>query len=139
MSARRVVFDTNILLSAFLFGGKPEALFEAVRAGKIQLITSPSILAEFASILKNKFFWEDDDIREALTVIGWRAELVKPKRNLAVLEDDADNRVLECAFEASADFIISGDHHLLDMGEFRGIPILQASEFLDRIPPFPDS
>jgi putative PIN family toxin of toxin-antitoxin system len=138
LSAWRVVFDTNILLSAFLFGGNPEALFRAVRAGKIQLITSPSILAEFASILKNKFSWEGD-IREALTVIGRRAELVKPKRSLAVLEDDADNRVLECALEASADFIISGDHHLLDMGEFRGIPILQASEFLDRIPPFPDS
>ena len=129
-----MVFDTNILLSAFLFGGNPEALFKAVRAGKIQLITSPKILAEFASILKNKFSWEDDDIREAISVVGRHAELVKPKRNLAVLEDDADNRVLECALEAGVDFIISGDHHLLDMGEYRGIPILRASDFLDRMP-----
>ena len=133
MSSSRVVFDTNILLSAFLFGGNPEVLFEAVRAGKIELVASPGILTEFASILKNKFSWEDDDIRDAVTVIGRRAELVKPKRILTVLKDDADNRVLECAVEGNAGYIISGDRHLLSMGEFRGIPILRASEFLTRL------
>lgn len=135
MSAKRVVFDTNILLSAFLSGGNPELLFEAVRAGRIELITSPSILTEFASILKSKFAWENDDIRDAVTVIGRRAELVKPKQKLSLLEDDADNRVLECAIEGNAGCIISGDRHLLSMGEFRGIPIVRASDFLDRLPP----
>ena len=138
MSSSRVVFDTNILLSAFLFGGNPEVLFEAVRAGKIELVTSPRILTEFASLLKNKFSWEDDDIRDAVTVIGRRAELVKPKQKLSVLEDEADNRVLECAVEGNAGYIISGDHHLLDMREFRGIPILRASEFLARVLFSPD-
>ncbi|MEW5901358.1 MAG: putative toxin-antitoxin system toxin component, PIN family [Acidobacteriota bacterium] len=130
MSPTGVVFDTNILLSAFLFGGKPQALFEAVRSGKIELLTTPSILAEFASILGDKFSWEDKDVREALIVIGRHAELVKPKQKIALLEDDADNRVLECALEGSADFIISGDRHLLNLREFRGIPILRAAGFL---------
>jgi putative PIN family toxin of toxin-antitoxin system len=128
-----VVFDTNILLSAFLFGGNPEILFEAVRSGKITLITSPSILAEFASILKNKFSWENEDVCEALMVIGRHVELIKPRQKLAILEDDADNRVLECALEGGADYIISGDYHLLNLGDVESIPLLRASEFASKL------
>jgi hypothetical protein len=58
--------------------------------------------------------------------------LVKPTMPLRVLEDDADNRVLECAVEGRAGWIISGDHHLLSLGEFRGIPIVRVSDFLSK-------
>jgi putative PIN family toxin of toxin-antitoxin system len=132
LSSCRVVFDTNIYLSALIFGGKPLLVFEMVRAGKVQLIASPAILAELAFILSSKFAWDDEDIREAIRVFGRQAELVKPSQRLSVLEDDADNRVLECALEGKADYIISGDHHLLKLGEFQGIPILRASDFLNR-------
>ena len=130
MSGRRVVFDTNIFLSAFTFGGNPEIVFEMVRTGRIQLIVSTSILAELAWILKCKFAWHDGDIREALMVVGRHAELVKPGMRLRVLEDDADNRVLECAVEGGTDWIISGDRHLLNRREFKGIPIIRVSDFL---------
>jgi len=132
LSGRRVVFDKNIFLSAFIFGGKPGVVFEMARAGRIQLIVSTSILSELASILKSKFVWDDEDIREALMVVGRHAELVKPGIRLRVLEDDADNRVLECAVEGHAEWIISGDHHLLSLKEFRGIPIVRVSDFLSR-------
>jgi len=130
LSGRRVVFDTNVFLSSLTFGGKPEVLFEMARAGRIQLVVSTSILAEMALILKSKFDWDNEDIRQALRVIGRHAELVKPATRLRVLEDDADNRVLECAVEGRADLIISGDHHLLDLKEFRGIQIVRVSDFL---------
>lgn len=130
MISPRVVFDTNIFLSAFSFGGHPEAVFTMARAGWLQLVVSPAILAELASILKNKFAWDDEDIREALMAVGRNAELVKPEHRLRVLEDDADNRVLECAVEGRAAWIISGDHHLLSLREFRGIPIVRVSDFL---------
>ena len=130
MSVRRVVFDTNIFLSAFTFGGKPEVAFEMARAGRIWLIVSASILAELASILRGKFAWDEEDVREALIVVGRHADLVKPGLRLRVLEDDADNRILECAVEGHADWIVSGDHHLLGLKEFRGIPIVRVSEFL---------
>ena len=133
MNGRRVVFDTNIFLSAFTFGGKPEAVFEMARAGRIQLIVSASILAELASILKGKFAWDDKDIREALMVVGRHADLVKPGTRLRVLEDDADNRVLECAVEGRAEWIISGDHHLLSLKEYRGIQIVRVSDFLSSL------
>ncbi|HUU37227.1 MAG TPA: putative toxin-antitoxin system toxin component, PIN family [Candidatus Desulfaltia sp.] len=130
MSGRRIVFDTNILLSALTFGGNPEVVFGMVRAGQFQLIVSPAILAELASILKGKFGWDDEDIREALMVVGRHAELIKPEHRLRDLEDDADNRVLECAIEGRAEWNISGDHHLLSLKEFRGIPIVRVSDFL---------
>ena len=133
MSGRRVVFDANIYLSAFTFGGKPEVLFEMARAGRIQLVVSTSILAELASMLKNKFAWDDEAVRGALRVVGWHAELVKPATRLRVLEDDADNRVLECAVEGRAEWITSGDHHLLSLKEFRGIPIVRVSDFLSKL------
>ena len=130
MSARRVVLDTNVFLSALTFGGKPEAVFEMARAGRIQLIVSASILAELASILENKFAWDAEDVREALMVVGRHAELVKPELRLQILEDDADNRILECAVAGQANWIVSGDHHLLDLKEFRGMPIVRVSDFL---------
>jgi putative PIN family toxin of toxin-antitoxin system len=130
LSGRRVVLNTNVFLSAFTFGGKPEALFEMARAGSIQLVVSTPILAELASILSSKFAWADEDIREALMVVGRHADLVKPGMRLRVLDDDADNRVLECAVEGHAEWIVSGDRHLLNLREFRGIRIVRVSDFL---------
>ncbi len=130
MSGPRVVLDTNVFLSAFTFGGKPETVLEMARAGRIQLVVSTPILAELASILGGKFAWADGDIREALMVVGRHADLVKPEARLRVLEDDADNRILECAVEGHADWIVSGDRHLLNLREFRGIRIVRASDFL---------
>lgn len=129
----RVVFDTNILLSAFIFGGNPERLFELARSKKIQLLTSPSILAEFATRLKDKFLWDDADIAEAIKTIGYSSELIKSTQRLKVLNDDPDNRILECALEAKADFIVSGDKHLFSLKEFRGIPIIQAAELVSKL------
>jgi uncharacterized protein len=130
VSIRRVVLDTNVFLSALTFGGKPEVVFEMARSGKIRMVVSPPILAELATILKSKFAWDDEEVREALMVVGRHAELVKPGLRLQVLEDDADNRILECAVEGRADWIVSGDHHLLDLKEFQGIPIVRVSAFL---------
>lgn len=129
----RVVFDTNILLSAFIFGGNPERLFELARSKKIQLLTSSSILAEFATRLKDKFLWDDVDIAEAIKTIGYSSELIRPTQKLSVLRDDPDNRVLECALEGKADFIVSGDKHLLTLKEFRKIPIIKAAEIVSEL------
>ena len=60
----RVVFDTNIILSAIMFGGKPEEAFSAVRRRKCRLVVSPPILAEVSRILDAKFEWSKDDIAE---------------------------------------------------------------------------
>lgn len=129
----RVVFDTNIILSAIVFGGKPEEAFSAARRGKCRLIVSPPILAEVSPILDSKFEWSRDDIADVIRTVGRVSELVKPNKKLRVVEDDADNRILECAAEGKADFVVSGDRHLLTLKKFLGIPILRAAEFLSRL------
>jgi putative PIN family toxin of toxin-antitoxin system len=116
-----------------MFGGPPEVLVRAARAGRIRLVTSTQILAELAGILKKKFEWDDEDIGEAILAVGRHADLIKPKRKISVLADDPDNRILECAVEGKADYIVSGDRHLLRLKRFGGIAILGASELLSKL------
>jgi len=125
--------DTNIFLSALMFGGSPEVLVRAARAGRIQLFTSPQILAELAMILKKKFAWSGEDVVEAVIAVGRHADMVKPRQRLGVLDDEPDNRILECAVEGKADYIVSGDHHLLRLKRFGRIAILGASELLSKL------
>jgi len=133
LTSYRAVFDTNIFLSALMFGGPPEVLMRAARSGQIRLVTSPQILAEMASILKRKFEWADEDIFEAILAVSRRADLVNPKQKISVLDDDPDNRILECAVEGKADFIVSGDRHLLRLKRFGGTAILGASQLLSKL------
>lgn len=130
----RVVFDTNVYLSAILYGGKPEALLGLSRGRKkrIELITSPSILKEIADVLsRDKFNWPEPGIVKAIRHIARIAKIVEPKSTISVLSDKSDNRVLECATESKANFIISGDNHLLDLKKYQNISILKPAQFLE--------
>jgi putative PIN family toxin of toxin-antitoxin system len=128
----RVVFDTNILLSAILFGGNPEKLIRLAWERKIRLLVSPTILLELVMVLRDKFRRDDEEAKKAVQTIGSLADLVKPRHRISVLNDDPDNRVLECAVEGRADFIVSGDSHLLALKDYQGTPILKAAEFLNK-------
>lgn len=126
----RVVFDTNVLLSAFIFGGNPERLFDLARFGELRLVVSPDILLEFALVLREKFAWAEEDITEAIRAIGHASELVRAGETIKAVSDDADNRVIECAVAGKADFIMTGDHHLLDLRTFEDIRIVKPKDFL---------
>ena len=130
----RVVLDTNIIISAILFGGKPEEVIKLALAGKINLLISYDIIAETVFILRNKFKWSNYQVREVDLMLRDNAILVVPLKRLSVVdEDDADNRILECALEGKANYIISGDKkHLLRLESFKGIPIISADLFLKR-------
>jgi putative PIN family toxin of toxin-antitoxin system len=129
----RVVFDTNILISAFIFGGNPERIFEEARTSGIRLLTSSSILREFASILQGKFEWNSPDVVEALSAIAYSSELIEPSIRLHIIKDDPDNRILECAVEGDADFIVSGDSHLLTLKKHDNIRIVNSKQLLELI------
>lgn len=128
----RAVFDTNVYLSAIVFGGNPERAFLLARERRIRLLVSPAILMEMASILREKFGWGERDAADAVRTIGRAAELIKPSNAISALKDEGDNRVLECAVECHADIIVSGDQHLLDLKEYEGIAILRPADFLDQ-------
>ena len=92
------------------------------------------ILTETARILRTKFDQFENDITAALKIMGRAATIVRPSRTVIVLEAVPDNRILECATTAEADLIVTGDHHLLDIREFEGIPIVGLGDFMRMIP-----
>lgn len=129
----RAVLDTNVLVSAFVFpGGAPEAVYRLALEGRIELVTSPALLAEFARVLTEKFGRDDHAVREAVAQISSVAVVVRPVDRLEVIrEDPDDDRVLEAAVEGQAGTIVSGDRHLLRLGLWRGIRIVKSSRFVD--------
>lgn len=131
----RVVLDTNILISAFVFpGGKPEAVYRLALDGRIELVTSPVLLAEFARILTDKFGWEAAWAEEAVAHVARMATIVRPTDRVAEIgADPDDDRVLEAALDCGAEWVVSGDRHLLDLKRWRGIRIVRAAAFLAEI------
>lgn len=128
----RVVFDTNVLISAFVFpGGAPESAYRAALSGRITLVTSPPLLAELGRVLADKFGWEDAMVETAIGQVARIGTVVRPRDTLSVIEQDpADGRVLEAAREGSADAIVSGDRHLLRLGSWESIRVVRVAELI---------
>jgi putative PIN family toxin of toxin-antitoxin system len=128
----KVVLDTNIYISAFNFGGIPLEILTLGIRKEVAIFVSPLILEEIEGVLRNKFKWQLKRIQEAITAIQQYAQLVHPKERINLIkEDEPDNRVLECASEAEAYLIVSGDSHLQRLKKFRNISILSPREFFE--------
>lgn len=132
MKPLRIVLDTNVLISAILFGGPPRQVLERVIAGDLDCSLSLAILDELRDVLQRPKFGFSAQI--AVTVVEELCgvcEIVSPSRKVRVIKADPDdNRVIECALEAKADFIVSGDAHLLGLGSYADIRIVSPSDFL---------
>jgi putative PIN family toxin of toxin-antitoxin system len=127
----KVVFDTNILVSALVLpGGKgEEALLRVVRGGD-RLIVSRAILDELLVVLARKFARNREELARVAVFVSEIGELVHPRRRVRLLKDDADNRILECATAGEAGVIVTGDRALLGLGEFEGTRIIRLREYL---------
>lgn len=130
---QRVVLDSNILISAYVFGGKPESVFKLVINEKIQGITSQSLITEFLDVLRKKFGVSQSEIIEIQNEIQETFEMVYPSEILHIAKDEPDNRVLEAAIEGKCGYIITGDRGLLNLGLFKNIKILTAEQFLQSV------
>ena len=131
----RAVIDTNTLISALGWKeGNPRKVLELCILGKCRLMESLDLIKEVVSVIsRHKLnFIAVEEKNQFLVFLLQISSLVKPKEKInAVKEDSKDNIVLECAVEAKADYIVSGDQHLLKLKEFKGIKIITAKEFLD--------
>jgi putative PIN family toxin of toxin-antitoxin system len=132
LEVSRVVFDTNVYISAYGFGGKPAELMRAAIVGEFELVTSPAILTEVAEKLETVLKFDREHTEDVVRQISRIATIVRPTERLSVVTDDADNRILEAAVDSQADFIVSGDRHLLDVKEWQGVRVLRVAEFLGR-------
>lgn len=127
----KVVFDTSIYISAFVIpGGNAQKAYLHAVDGDFELCTSIAILTELARKLDEKFGWEKEKIEQLITSVSNLATTFKTSPRLKVLSDDPDNRILECGLEASAEFVVTGDKHLLDLTRYQDIEIIKLSAFL---------
>jgi uncharacterized protein len=128
----RVVFDTSVYISAFVF---PESVsFRAYLLavmGKVDLFASPAIIRELTRKLTGpKFGLTNEEAELIVRRIAKTATFVKPRTTLTLLEDEPDNRILECAVESNAHLVVSGDFHLIDLKAHEGIGIVRAADLL---------
>lgn len=129
----RITADSNLYVSAFHFGGVPQRLLDLAETGAIHLVISEQLIEEILDVLGRKFDWTAPELWMARERIGRYAEVVTPSEQInAISEDPDDDRVLECAVGGRADVIVTGDKHLLRLGEFRGIGITRVADFLQR-------
>lgn len=128
----KVALDTNVIISLILFGGKPEEIIKLASSEQLTMVISHDILAETVFILRSKFGWSNLQVEQADRMLRDIAVIITPRERLQVIKkDEADNRILECAVEGDADFIISGDKkHILPLRRYKQIPIVTAAAFL---------
>jgi len=133
----KAVCDTNVIISGLIASsGSPYEVLEAWRRGEFALLVSAEIVAEVTEVLGRAFFQErrgitDKDIAEVKYLLETDAVMVSPESCLQVIENDPDDdRILECALDGGADYLVSGDQHLLSEKQFRHILIVTARGFL---------
>jgi putative PIN family toxin of toxin-antitoxin system len=130
----RIVVDTNVIVSALVFGGVPRRVFEAIEEGICEWFYSVEIEAETRRVLRDKFGWDERRLGGYLPALWSVGRMIAAGRQLNVVrEDPADNRILECAIAADADAIVTGDGHLLKLSKYEDISILTPREFLTAI------
>ena len=128
----RIVLDTNVLISALLFGGNPREILDRVIRGEAILCISEPILTELGNVLqRSKFGFPHIIVNQISTELSAISELVLPIEKIQeITADEADNYILECAVEAHADYIVSGDSHLLELKKCRSIQVVSPQQFL---------
>lgn len=128
---KRVVLDTNVLVSSVL-GGALETIMVKWLSGKFTLIASDGIINEYLDVLnRSKLHLKRETIERITAYIVRHAEYVVPQEDIHFIESDPkDDKFLEAAIAGKAHIIVSGDKHLLDIEEFQGIEIITAREFI---------
>ncbi len=128
---KKIVIDTNVYISAIFWGGKPRLVVDMGRNKQIMIFASSEIEEEISEKLKKKFKLPKDEVNQLLFDFSSFISPVKVTKKYQVITDDPDDdKFIECAMECGADYIISGDTHLLNLKEYSGIKIINASEFL---------
>jgi len=129
----RAVIDTNVLISAIFWTGSPKRLLNRVRRGEVTLVTSRVLLDELKEILvrpDKPFKLTEEEADRVVKAMQNVAEVVETQSQVRVCRDEKDNKVLECAVDGRAEWIITGDAHLLELQSFKNVRIVTVAEFL---------
>ncbi len=134
----RAVVDTNIIVSAFFWGGLPRLLLNAARDSKFRIVCTEELLNELKDVISRPKFAarlaQIGGTTDELVDSQYRAlvEIVSPAAVGNVISADIDDdALLACAVGGGADYIVSGDHHLLDLGTYQDIRCVTLRQFLE--------
>lgn len=128
----RVVFDTNVYVSALVFpGGRADAALRRAIEGEHIVLASRPILDELLGVLARKFARDLEELARVALFLDDLCERVAPEVRVNDLRDEADNRILECALAGRADLIVTGDRAMLDLAAWRGSRIVTVAAYLD--------
>jgi uncharacterized protein len=130
----RVVLDTNVLISSF-FGGNPRKIIDLWKYGEITLCLSKPILDEYVGVLQRLGLQDEPELEELLKFFATGHHILfttKTPKLHVVAKDPADDRFIECAVALKAQYIVTGDKALREVGEYAGTKIITPREFLTR-------
>lgn len=129
---RKVVIDSNVYVSAAIYNGAPASLFRlATKERLFNIVVSGYIQSEVGRILLKKFNLPEEEVDRFFRLAWNNCVLVVPNLKVTVCRDPDDNHILECALEAQADFIITGDKDLLVFESYQGVKIIKPADFLE--------
>lgn len=133
----RAVLDTNVLISGVISTGVPHDLLVRGFSSDYEIIVSVATLTEFRDTLHKypeKFHMDEAEIQQEVETIRYFAEFVDPDETITAVNDDPDDdKFLEAAVAGQVDYLVSGDRHLLDLGSFREIEIVDPRTFYERL------
>lgn len=130
-----IVCDTNVLISGVLFGGHAREILQLASRGVLINFISPDILREAERVLgRSKFGLRPQHVLEIMALFKDTFEIVTPSLEVqAIQSDPEDNHVIEAALAARAEFIISGDKHLLKLAKWEGVHVVSPAQFVKSI------
>jgi uncharacterized protein len=130
----RILADTNVYISAVVFGGKPALVLQIADSLGIELAVSAELEAEFRETLSGKFEWPADRVDEVCGRLWAQAHWVKPAPLSGVVRDSGDDHIL-AAIAAGVKLILTGDSDLLALEVFQGIHMVTPAAFLAAFTP----
>jgi putative PIN family toxin of toxin-antitoxin system len=129
-----IVMDTNVLISGYLWSGKPRQLIRIVSVSPYEILYCRESLTELVRILSGKFNLAADEVIKVVTDIKHTGRNVHVTSDESpIVEDATDNLFINLAIDGSAKTIISGDSHLLKLEQFKGIAIIKVADFLKKM------
>ncbi|AFK06819.1 putative toxin-antitoxin system toxin component, PIN family [Mesotoga prima MesG1.Ag.4.2] len=133
----RVVLDTNVLISAIISSkGSPAKILDLWREGAFDLVFSEETLQELINVLSRRRMFRitginEDELNRLVSYLRNSSIVVDSSEDISIaIEDPDDTKFISCAVQAGAKYIVSGDHHLLDVEKFEGTAIVTPAEFL---------
>lgn len=129
----KIVVDTNVVISGIFFGGNPRKIVESVVDGKIEAIATKEIIEEYMEIVDYMVEKKQGKLDHSmLSPLYSSMRLIEAETSVDVCRDPDDNKFIECAVDAKALYIVSGDKDLLDVGKYGDVKIVTAKEFCDQ-------